>query len=64
MRQFEVEVGALITVQEGDSFIIQAETKEEAIRIAKSKLEEKIHSKYEWVDYDNADLQCDYAAEV
>lgn len=64
MRQFEVEIGALITIQEGDSFIVQAETEEEAIRIAKSKLEEKIHSKHEWVDYDNGDLRCDYIIEV
>ena len=40
MRTFEVEVGALITIQEGDSFVVTAETEEEAIRIAKSKLEE------------------------
>ena len=64
MRQFEVEIGALITIQEGDSFIVQAENEEEAIRIAKGKLEEKIHSKYEWADYDNADLTCDYIREA
>ena len=64
MRQFEVEVGALITIQEGDSFIVQAETEEEAIRIAKDKLEEKIASKHEWFDYDQGDLTCDYILEV
>ena len=63
MRTFEVEVGALITIQEGDSFVVAAETEEEAIRIAKGKLEEKIANKYEWADYDNGDLNCDYIAE-
>lgn len=63
MRTFEVEVGALITIQEGDSFIVTAETEKEAIRIAKGKLEEKIANKYEWADYDNGDLTCDYIAE-
>ena len=64
MRQFEVEIGALITIQEGDSFIIQAETEEEAIRIAKGKLEEKIAAQYEWADYDSGDLTCEYIAEA
>lgn len=63
MRTFEVEIGALITIQEGDSFIVQAENKEEAIRIAKGKLEEKISANYEWADYDSGDLTCDYVAE-
>ena len=63
MRTFEVEVGALITIQEGDSFVVNAETEEEAIRIAKGKLEEKIVTKYEWADYDNGDLTCDYIVE-
>ena len=64
MRTFEVEIGALITIQEGDSFIIGAETKEEAIAIAKKKLEEKIAIKYDYADYDNGDLTCDYVVEV
>ena len=64
MRQFEVEIGALITIQEGGSFIVQAETEEEAIRIAKGKLEEEIASRYEWADYDSGDLSCDYIMEV
>jgi hypothetical protein len=63
MRTWEVEIGALITIQEGDSFVVAAETKEEAIRIAKGKLEEKIANKYEWADYDSGDLTCDYIAE-
>jgi hypothetical protein len=63
MRTWEVEIGALITIQEGDSFVVAAETKEEAIRIAKGKLEEKIANKYEWADYDSGDLICDYIAE-
>ena len=63
MKTFEVEIGALITIQEGDSFVVAAETEEEAIRIAKGKLEEKIANKYEWADYDGGDLTCDYIAE-
>lgn len=63
MRTWEVEIGALITIQEGDSFVVAAETEEEAIRIAKGKLEEKIANRYEWADYDNGDLICDYIAE-
>lgn len=63
MRAWEVEIGALITIQEGDSFMVAAETEEEAIRIAKGKLEEKIANKYEWADYDSGDLTCDYIAE-
>jgi hypothetical protein len=63
MRTWEVEIGALITIQEGDSFVVAAETKEEAIRIAKGKLEEKIANNYEWADYDSGDLTCDYVAE-
>lgn len=64
MRTWEVEIGALITIQEGDSFVVAAETKEEAIRIAKGKLEEKIANKYEWTDYDDCDFTCSYIAEA
>lgn len=63
MKKFVVEVGALITIQESGSFVIAAETEEEAIRIAKGKLEEKIADKHEWSDYDQGDLSCDYIAE-
>ena len=64
MRTFEVEIGAFITIQEGDSFVVGAETKEEAIAIAKKKLEEKIAIKYDYADYDTGDMNCDYIVEV
>ena len=63
MAKFQVEVGALITIQEGDAYVIEAETAEEAVSKAKSLLKEKIDNKHCWCDYDDSDISLDYLIE-
>lgn len=61
---FEIEVGALITIQEGDSYIVEAENIEEAKYKARSLLKEKINDKYAWCDYDDGDFDVGYTRKI
>lgn len=61
---FEIEIGALITIQEIDSFIVKAENLEEAKCEARRLLKEKIDNKYAWCDYDDGDLDVGYTCKI
>lgn len=56
MIVFEIDLEAEVASRESSSFFIAAETEEEAIRIAKDKMKEKIADKYKWIDYENSAL--------
>lgn len=62
MKRFEVELGVLITIQDGGGFVVEAENEEEAIKKAKDLLEEYISDKYVWSDYDS--IEVDYVGEI
>lgn len=64
MSKFEIEVGALITIQEGDSFIIEAENLEKAKCEARRLLKEKINEKYAWCDYDDGDFDIGFTNQL
>ena len=61
---FEIEVGAMVTIQEGNSFVIEAKNLEEAKKKAKRLLEDQINDKYAWCDYDDSDFDIGYTNQV
>lgn len=52
MREFEVEIGAMVTIHLSDYFIVKAETREEAIEKAKEKFAKWVDENYAYSDYD------------
>ena len=51
MTRYNIDLGVLLTIFEGDNFEVVAETEEEAIKIAKSKFRKVLEDKYSYVDY-------------
>lgn len=52
MKEFEIEIGAMVTINLSNYFVVEAETREEAIEKAKEKFSEWIDSNYAYSDYD------------
>lgn len=52
MREFEIEIGAMVTVHLTDYFVVKAETREEAIEKAKEKFDQWLRGEYAYTDYD------------
>lgn len=52
MREFEIEIGAMVTVHLTDYFVVKAETREEAIEKAKEKFGQWVRGEYAYTDYD------------
>ena len=52
MREYEIEIGAMITVHDSDYFVVKAESREEAIAKAKEKFWKWVDEKYPWADMD------------
>lgn len=52
MKEFEIEIGAMVTVHLSDYFVVKAETKEEAVAKAKEKFSKWIDENYAYSDYD------------
>ena len=61
---FEIEVGAMVTIQEGNSFVIEAANLDEAKKKAMRLLEDQINDKYQWCDYDDGDFLVGYTNQV
>lgn len=51
MREFEIEIGAMVTVHLTDYFVVKAETREEAIEKAKEKFDQWLRGEYIRADY-------------
>ena len=51
MREFEIEIGAMVTVHLTDYFVVKAETREEAIEKAKEKFDQWLRGEYAYTDY-------------
>lgn len=64
MKLFDIDLSVMVTILEGDGFTVEAETKEEAIKIAKSSFETILSEKYPWCDYDNGDITINDVTEV
>ena len=62
MKKFEIEVGAFVTVNESESFLIKAETLEEAKEKAIKEFSEYLNDKYAYVDFD--DVEFGYMSET
>lgn len=52
MKEFEIEIGAMVTVHLTDYFVVKAGTKEEAIEKAKEKFDQRLRGEYLHADYD------------
>lgn len=52
MKEFEIEIGAMVTVHLTDYFVVKAETREEAIKKAKEKFDQWLRGEYLYADYD------------
>lgn len=52
MKEFEIEIGAMVTIHLSDYFVVKAETREEAIEKAKEKFSKWIDENYAYSDYD------------
>lgn len=52
MTEFEIEIGAMVTINLSNYFVVKAETREEAIEKAKEKFSDWVNSKYDYSDYD------------
>ena len=52
MKEFEIQIGAMVTVHLTDYFVVKAETKEEAIEKAKEKFDQWLRGEYVYTDYD------------
>ena len=64
MKCYEIEVGCFVTIQVGNSYIIEADSEEEAKNTAKLALMNTINDNYSWADYDEADFNFGYIREV
>ena len=51
MREFEIEIGAMVTVHLTDYFVVKAETRAEAIEKAKEKFDQWLRGEYAYTDY-------------
>ena len=52
MKEFEIKIGAMVTIHLSDYFVVKAETREEAIEKAKEKFSQWIDENYAYSDYD------------
>ena len=52
MKEFEIQIGAMVTVHLTDYFVVKAEIKEEAIEKAKEKFDQWLRGEYVYTDYD------------
>ena len=52
MKEYEIEIGAMVTVHLTDYFVVKAETREEAIEKAKEKFSIWVDENYAYSDYD------------
>ena len=62
MKKFEIEVSAFVTVNESESFLIKAETLEEAKEKAIKEFSEYLDDKYAYVNFD--DVEFGYISET
>ena len=46
MQEFEIEIGAMVTVHLTDYFVVKAESREEAIKKAKEKFDQWLRGEY------------------
>ena len=52
MKEFEVEVGAMVTIHETEVFCMKANSLEEAQEKAAAAFKKWLEEKYSYVDYD------------
>lgn len=52
MKEFEIEVGAMVTIHENEVFCVKAETYEEAKEKAVKAFSRWLEEKFAYVDYD------------
>ena len=52
MQEFEIQIGAMVTVHLTDYFVVKAETREDAIEKAKEKFDQWLRGEYLYADYD------------
>lgn len=52
MKEFEIEIGAMVTVHLTDYFVVKAETRDDAIEKAKEKFDQWLRGEYAYSDYD------------
>lgn len=62
MKEFEIEVGSLVTINECDTFVVKAEALKEAKEKAIEKFRLWLDSKYAYVDFD--DVEFGYISET
>lgn len=58
MKEFEIEVGSLVTINENEIFTVKAETFEEAKEKAIKKFISYLNDKYSFVDCDSFEVDC------
>ena len=51
MKEFEIQIGAMVTVHLTDYFVVKAESREEAIEKAKVKFDQWLRGEYLHADY-------------
>lgn len=51
MQEFEIEIGAMVTVHLTDYFVVKAESREEAVKKAKEKFDQWLRGEYLHADY-------------
>lgn len=56
MKEFEIEIGAMVTVHLTDYFVVKAETREDAIEKAKEKFDQWLRGEYLHADYDEVEV--------
>lgn len=57
MRDYEIEIGAMVTVHLSDYFCVKAESREEAIEKAKEKFDKWVSENFAYSDYDEVNVQ-------
>lgn len=56
-KNFDIEIGAHITILEQCVFTVEADTYEEAKVQAEARFQKYVDTKYGWVDYDSTYIE-------
>ena len=56
MKEFEIEVGAMVTIHQTECFVVKAETLEEAKEKAIEKFRHWLDSEFAYVDFDDVEF--------